>query len=196
MVCGVGILHNGNLVPVTNVYWAIYIVFTCTLVYKIYTSSTVDRWCCSQKSNRSLIAAHMCKYLLAFFIYFIFSTFFQHLSPLLHIFFPHFSFLILTLFTSQSRDLQSHVTSTLCMPTLVRVTILILPAFINNISSNLSCSAKIQTACWMCETSTKVSRSLPAPWTGHATTVMVFSLLIYSDHPRNWNHLQNYMRSP
>ena len=126
-----------------------YTVFTCTLVYKTYTSSL---WVADVvlKTQQVINCSPSVQNLLAFFIYFslfYFLTFFQPPpSPPLHLSFQKYLPFI-TLFTGQSRDLQSHVTSTLCIPSLVGVTILILPAFINNISSNLSCPAKIQTAC-------------------------------------------------
>ena len=79
------------------------------------------------------------------------------------------------------------------------------PSLYNNFTSNLPCPTKIWTAChlitrfvvalmdvglWWRKAILKASRLLPAPWTGHATTIMVFSLLIYSDHPRNPDHHQ------
>ena len=170
-------------------------------MYKIYVSFLVYRWCCSQKSNRSLIAAQVCKYLLAFFIYlfiYFFNLFPKPLSlPPLFILIKNPSF--------YSHDLQSHVTCTLCILTLVGAITLILPAFITTSPltylvqprSELHCHpitrfvvALMDVGLWWRKAILKASRLLPAPWTGHATTIMVFSLLIYSDHPRNLNHHQ------
>ena len=207
MVCGVGNYTQWNHLPSYKCLLSnIYSLYLHPCVQDIYLL-LVGRWCCSKNSNRSLIAAQVCKYLLAFFIYlfiYFFNLFPKPLS-LPPVIFSSKSLPFITLSTGQSHDLQSHVTCTLCILTLVGVIILILPAFITTSPltylvqprSELHCHpitrfvvALMDVRLWWRKAILKASRLLPAPWTGHATTIMVFSLLIYSDHPRNPDHHQ------
>ena len=194
MVCGVGNYTQRNHFPSYKCLLSnIYSLYLHPCVQDIYLL-LVYRWCCSQKSNRSLIAAQVCRCPLVFFnLFYLFKPFFKHLlSP------SSFLFKIPSFYNTLHRsvtcppvpcDLHSLYTDSSGCDNLNS------PSLYNNFTSNLPCPTKIWAACHpitrfvvalmdvglrMCEVNTKASGLLPAPRTGHATTIMVFSLLIYS----------------